>query len=153
MANDLQSNKSLIKKATFEENYTLNFQRNNTLYSKKYRLLTHKSRIYDSLDDEDLKDEQEINNLYIDPNSSFSIIFEIFLFIFNIFSLFYFPLYLAINHKFCKNNYITFNFSINFIVELLNILDLFFGFFRAYYNWEEQLVLIKKKIALKYVSG
>ena len=45
------------------------------------------------------------------------------------------------------------HFSINFFIDIINIIDLFLGFFRAYYNWEEQLIKKKRKIALKYLSG
>ena len=148
--NNLESKKAIksiidsTKNSSLEEHTTYSKNGKKMLYYEKYRILTHKPNLYDSLDDEEFDDEEELNTIYLDPNSNFNIIFDFILFIFNLFSLFYIPLYLAINHNFCKNNHITFNFAINFTVELLNILDIFFGFIRAYYNWEEQLVKKKK---------
>ena len=54
---------------------------------------------------------------------------------------------------FCRNKTITIEFSFNFFNDLINIVDLFLGFFRAFYNWEEQLIKKKRKIALKYIKG
>ena len=115
------------------------------------RILTHKSNLYDSLDDEELEDEEEINYLFIEPNSFFSIIFDSILFFFSIISFIEIPLYLAINQNFCRD------FSlislINYIIDFLNIIDLFLGFFRAFYNWDEQLITKRKFIVLNYISG
>ena len=117
----------------------------------KLRILTHKSNLYDSLDDEELEDEEEINYLFIEPNSLFSIIFDSILFFFSIVSFIEIPLYLAINQNFCRD------FSlislINYIIDFLNIIDLFLGFFRAFYNWDEQLITKRKFIVLNYISG
>ena len=152
--NNLESKKTIksiigsTKNSSLEEHTTYSNKGKKMLYYEKYRILTHKPNLYDSLDDEEFDDEEELNKIYLDPNSNFNIIFDFILFIFNLFSLFYIPLYLAINHNFCKNNHITFNFAINFTVELLNILDIFFGFIRAYYNWEEQLVKKKELLVL-----
>ena len=56
------------------------------------------------------------------------------------------------NSNFCRRNQITLFFSINFIIDLFNILDLILGFFRAYYTWEEQLIKKNKDIAIKYLT-
>ena len=152
--NNLESKKAIksiidsTKNSSLEEHTTYSKNGKKMLYYEKYRILTHKPNLYDSLDDEEFDDEEELNKIYLDPNSNFNIIFDFILFIFNLFSLFYIPLYLAINHNFCKNNHITFNFAINFTVELLNILDIFFGFIRAYYDWEEQFEKKKELLVL-----
>ena len=36
------------------------------LYYEKYRILTHKPNLYDSLDDEEFDDEEELNKIYLD---------------------------------------------------------------------------------------
>ena len=120
---------------------------------EKYRILTLKPSLYDSLNDDDYEDEEDIAIIYLDPNSLFTIIFDSILFVVTIISLIDIPFYLAINKHFCRNKTITMHFSINFFIDIINIIDLFLGFFRAYYNWEEQLIKKKRKIALKYLSG
>ena len=49
-------------------------------------MLSHKGVIYDSLDDEELEDEEEINGCYIDPNSTFCFCFDLILFFITIIS-------------------------------------------------------------------
>ena len=119
---------------------------------EKYRILIHKSNVYDSLDDEELEDQEEINNLYIDPNSSFTFIFDSVIFFINFLSFFEIPLYLAMNFDFCMEENITFFFALNFLIEFLNIIDLILGFFRAYYNWDEQIIVKYKMLITKYLS-
>ena len=117
----------------------------------KFRILIHKTNLYDSLDDEEFEDEEEINYLYIEPNSLFSIIFDSILFFFSIISFIEIPLYLAISRNFCRD------FSlislINYLIDFLNVIDLFLGFFRAFHNWEEQLITKRKYIVLNYITG
>ncbi len=142
------------KKSTFEEfSQNNSIKRKNTIYYEKYRVLTHKASVYDSLDDEEFDDQEEINNIYIDPNSTFSITFDSILFVFSILSLLQVPFYLAIEKNFCRKKSITLTFFVNILIELINIIDLFLGFFRAFYNWDEQLINKNKIIIRKYLSG
>ena len=145
--------KEASKSESFED-YSMNsIKRKNTIYYEKYRILQHKGIVYDSLDDEEIDDQEDINSFYLDPNSIFSIIFDSILFLVSIISLFEVPLYLALNHDFCKDMYFTVNDLINFFIEFLNIIDLFLGFFRAYYNWDEQLISKNTVIARKYLTS
>ena len=145
--------KESSKSVSFEEYSVNSIKRKNTIYIEKYRILTHKGIVYDSLDDEEFEDQEDINSLYLDPNSIFSITFDSLLFIVTILSLCEVPLYLAINHDFCKKEYFTLKDGVNYFIECLNIVDLFLGFFRAYYNWEEQLISKNRVIAKKYLTG
>ena len=148
----LKSVKSVIESSN-EEYSIYSIKRKNTLFYQKYRVLTHKGNVYDSLDDEEIEDEEEIDSLYLEPNSLFTIIFDSILFFFTIISLIEIPFYLAMNKNFCRNKTITINFAFNFFIDLLNIVDLCLGFFRAYYDWEEQLIKKNKIMELQYLSG
>ena len=117
----------------------------------KFRILEHKPNLYDSLDDEELEDEEEVNTLFIDPNSSFSFYFDFILFSFTILSFIEIPLYLAIDHKSCRTSYFSVISLLNYFNDFLNIIDFFLGFFRAYYNWEENLIIKRKSIAINYL--
>ena len=57
------------------------------------------------------------------------------------------------NLNFCREENITFIFSFNFLIDIFNIIDLFLGFFRAFYNWDEQIVLKYKIIVARYLSS
>ena len=148
----IESKKSSSRNSSFEDSVN-SLKRKNTIYYSKYRVLVHKTSIYDSLDDEEMEDQEEINSLYILPNSTFNVIFDSILFIMSILSLLLVPFYLAINIDFCRNNSITLFTLINLIIELLNLVDLFLGFFRAFYNWDEQLVHKHKIIIKQYLSS
>ena len=151
---NLENQNSLkTKKSTFEDYSSKSIKRKNTMYYEKYRILTHKASVYDSLDDEEFDDQEEINTLYIDPNSTFSITFDSILFIMSFLSFLHIPFYLAKEKNFCRNQKISLDFFINALIELINIIDLFLGFFRAFYNWEEQLINKNRIMIKKYLSG
>ena len=146
--------KETKKSESYNEDYSFHsIQRKKVLHIEKYRMLSHKGVIYDSLDDEELEDEEEINGCYIDPNSTFCFCFDLILFFITIITFIEMPLYLAMSTNFCKPKKFSFNDTINVISECMNMLDFFFGFFRAYYNWEEQLIKKNDKIAKKYLFG
>ena len=144
--------KESSKSDSFEDYSVNSIKRKNTIFYEKYRILQHKGIVYDSLDDEEFDDQEEINSLYIDPNSNFSLTFDLIVFITTLISLFEVPLYLVLNCNFCRNKYFTLIDIINEIIELINIFDLFLGFFRAYYNWDEQLICKNKSIAKNYLT-
>ena len=127
-------------------------QRKQTKHLDKFRILQHKPMVYDSLDDEEIEDENDGRRIYLDPNSNFVLIFDGTLFIISIISFVVTPLYIAFNHDFCRPKKLTLMSSFNIITEILYILDLCLGFFRAYYNWEEQLICRHRSIIKKYLS-
>ena len=147
-------NQQTQKSESLNEQYsTHSIQRKNALHFEKYRMLSHKGVIYDSLDDEELEDEEDINKFYIDPNSNFCFYFDLILFLITIITFYDVPLYLAHTLNFCKSNKFSINDTLNLLNELMNVLDFIFGFFRAFYNWEEQLVKKNDTIAKKYLFG
>ena len=151
--NKQEKKSSNSKNSSFEDYSVYSIKRKNNVHYEKFRILTHKGNVYDSLDDEEFEDEEDFNSLYLDPHSTFTITFDALLFIFSLLSLFEVPLYLAMNHNFCKNYNFRLIDGINLFIECLNFVDMFFGFFRAYYNWEEQLIKKDKIIAFKYFTG
>ena len=129
-----------------------NIELNSSINIEKYRNMVRKSNIYDSLDDEEIEDEGDESILYLDPNSFFVRFFDGILFIFSIISFVETPFYLAITHDFCREKKLTIISAFNISTELLYICDLFLGFFRAFYNWEEQLITRHRSIIKKYLS-
>lgn len=75
----------------------LKIEKNNiniSIHKEKYRIMTRKKLIYDSLDDEEVDDE--INEyFYINPESNFSFVFDSIVLFVSIYSFFYFPYYFA----------------------------------------------------------
>ena len=142
------------KDSSFDEYSKHSIRRQNEMYNQKYRILIHKGALYDSLDDEEFEDIDDEGSLYLNPNSKFILIFDSLLILSGITSFILVPIYLAGTHDFCREREkILFIPIINLFSEILNILDLFFGFFRGYYNWEEQLIHSNKTILKNYITG
>ena len=119
---------------------------------EKYRVLIHRKMVYDSLDDEEIEDE--VNDFfYISPESEFSLIFDGILLLVTFYSMFDFPFYLAHNLTFCKKNIFSFERIFNIFTEIIYFFDLIFGFFRAYYNFEEILIKNHSSIIKKYLKS
>ena len=147
-----------ILKSKFNENIStkqlVNFSSMNNRYIQKerYRIITHKKLVYDSLDDEEVEDEV-YNYYYINPESNFILIFDAIILFVSIYSYIYFSYYLAHSLSFCRENFFSFQRIFNIFIELVYILDFILGFFRAYYNFEEQLIKKNSLIIRKYLGG
>ena len=118
---------------------------------KKYRILCQKNAVYDSLDDEETFDRCINDNFYFEPNSTFLYFLDSIIFIFSLIILIYLPIFLAKNLYFCKS--ITdVNSIIFYIIDLFYVLDLIINFYRAYYNFDENLITDKNRIFLHYIK-
>ena len=163
--NDLFKNNNISKndtesdalKSGFQEDFSSNALPNTdnslkNLYLEKYRILTHQNIIYDSLDDEENEDEVN-DNFYLNPESNFILIFDFILLCVSLYSLISYPFYLAHTLTFCSETFFSIRRILNLFIELIYILDFIFGFFRAYYNFEEQLIKDNFAIIKKYLYG
>ena len=112
---------------------------------KKFRCLLSKGYVYDSLDDEEESDQEDIYNCYLESNSIFLYILDTLTLISSFIILFYLPIYLSKRLFFCRefkdNNTIIFYF-----IDLNYIIDLIINFYRSYYNFEE--ILVKKNFLI-----
>ena len=121
---------------------------------EKFRVLSHKKLVYDSLDDEELIEDVITENFYFEPNSYFVIIIDVMVLVLTFWSMVYKPLYLVINNCDAKNTItsITFNNISNLFVDVIFILDLIINFFKSYYNFEEQLITNSNQIFFHYIK-
>ena len=117
---------------------------------ENYRKLKRTKEIYDSFDDEEYEEEKE-EDYYISPSSCFIKIYDIILFSSSMIYLFFVP------YCFSKDNLILEEHKVIIviltIVDLIYILDLIFNFFRAYHNFDENLVRNNKFIFLHYIQS
>ena len=117
-----------------------------TIYKEKnYRCLLSKGCVYDSLDDDEEYEDEEVSNFYFEPNSVFLYILDSITLISSFIILFYLPLYLSQKLYFCRdvNDRITIMF---YSIDIIYIFDLIINFYRSYYNFDE--ILIKKSILI-----
>jgi len=110
----------------------------------KYRTLLNKGHVYDSLDDDEESDEEDINIWYLEPDSIILYILDSITFISSLIIMIYFPICLAKRKFFCQ--YLNKEEFIFYSIDMIYIVDLIINFYRSYYNYNE--ILIKKNILI-----
>ena len=120
--------------------------------NQKYRILLNKKIIYDSLDDEE-SEETELDNVFINPNSKFCLLFDLVLFCLTIIYSIIVPYYLANYIKIDKNNDRFFFHSINYFLDVYYLIDIILSLFKAFYNFDEQLIKNSKLIVINYIKS
>ncbi len=122
---------------------------------EKFRILSRKKIVYDSLDDEESAEDVIIENFFLMPNSKLIIIVDSMVLIFSFWNMVYKPLSLVLNNCDLKNTItsITFDNITNLFIDILFIFDLIINFFKAYYNFDEQLITKSNRIFFHYIKG
>ena len=138
-----------LKKNIFIENYKKNMRQYNK--EVKYRFLIIKGHVYDSLDDDEESDQEDIYTCYFEPYSKYLYILDTITFISSLLVLIYFPIYLAKEKYFC-NNITNINTIIFYFIDITYIIDLITNFYRAYYNYDENLIKSKIFISIHYLK-
>ena len=118
---------------------------------KKYRSLLSKGFVYDSLDDEEESDEEEIYNCYFEPHSIFLYILDSLTLISSFIIIFYLPIHLAKRLFFC-HYLMNIDTIIFYFIDFIYIFDLIINFYRSYYNFEENLIKKNLFIFLHYLK-
>ena len=160
-------NKPILKKRQSVENTSnitdftglskeINIENNDafkTKYEERFRQLFTCNNLYDSLDDDENEDPEKSNIYYIAPNSVSCIIIDSFILIATLISLIYIPYFLAAILTNCKIHFFSSYFFLYLFIELVYVMDLITGCFRAYYNFEEVLIVKKRYMILNYIKG
>ena len=121
----------------------------------KFRILSHKKLVYDSLDDEEIIEDAINDNFYLHPDDKIILIIDSLILFFSIFSMFYKPLKLVLNNCDIKETITSLSFDniSNIFIDFIFICDLIINFFKAYYNFDEQLITSGEKIILNYMKN
>ena len=138
ISNDLTKLGTILKKKKFNERFRYLFLCNN---------------LYDSLDEDEIETMEKMSNFYIGPNSVSGYIIDSLTLIASLISLVYLPYFLAFSLGNCKFPISSPTYIINIIIEFIYLIDLFTGFFRAYYNFEEVLIIKKRYMSLNYLGN
>ena len=112
----------------------------------KYRILNRKKELYDSLDDEEIK--EVVYGFYLSPDSWYIRFFDFSFLIISVSYSFIVPFLLS-NNYFIKHD----NSSLNhylIIIDIFYMLDCLINFFKAYKKYDEHLVMRKRKIICHY---
>ena len=122
-------------------------------YREKFRNLFICKNLYDSLDDDEYEDPEKSNIYYIGPNTISCYIIDSFILVSTIISLFYIPLFLSLILTNCKFPIFSGIYILYTFIDLVYLADLITGFFRAFYNFEEVLIVKKRYMILNYLKG
>ena len=120
---------------------------------KKYRKLYLSRNLYDSLDDEEVADEEKIYRFYISPNSLTVYILDFFVLISSFIEVYYLPIYISLHITSFAVYSKALSSFLFYVIDFIYIIDLITGFFRAYYNFEEVLIKRNVNICINYLTG
>jgi len=121
---------------------------------EKFRILTQKKLVYDSLDDEEMIEDAVFDNFYLNPEDKIIYVFDALILFITFWSMIYMPLNLVLNNCDNKDTINSLNLeNISYIfIDLLFVCDLIINFFKSFYNFDEQLVTKSEKIFIHYLK-
>ena len=122
-------------------------------FQKKYRKIFLNKNLYDSLDDEEVVDEEKLYSLHLAPNSLAVYILDFMILIASVIELYFLPIYISVHISNFAIYYNVISSTIFYIIDFIYIIDLISGFFRAYYNFEEILITKTFDICVNYLTG
>ena len=138
---------NLSKNNKFTKHLTKKFTKKFTISKAKYRTLLRKKMVYDSFDSEE---DDEIEGIYISPDNSFIHLIDSLIIIFSFIYMIYTP-YLLSNIKSYYMPGSIFIRCIYYFIDILYIIDLILGFFRAHQNYQFQIIKNNKEIIKHYL--
>ena len=122
-------------------------------YQKKFRNLFLCKNLYDSLDDDENEDLDKLNTFYIGPNDISCYIIDSLNLIASLISLIYIPYFLVYELGFRRFHFYTGTHILFTFIDLVYLIDLLSGFIRAFYNFEEILIIKKRYMVLNYLKS
>ena len=122
-------------------------------FQKKYRKLYLNKNLYDSVDDEEVVDEEKIYRFYISTNSITVYILDFIILISSFIELYYLPIYLSLHISSYSIYYDVISSFIFYFIDFFYIVDLITGFFRAYHNFDEILIKNNIDMCVNYLWG
>ncbi len=114
------------------------------------RLIKQNKYVYDSLSDEELLDDIE-GEYYINPEGAFLFFHDMVIFILSIYSIIVPPIDFAFKVYKILDFYSK-SVLMDFFIDFFYIIDLFIGFFTAYFDFDEKLITNNKLIIMNYLK-
>ena len=131
----------------FEKKSSIDEQR-----EKHYRKLFRKQNsIYDS-DSVDEEHDEQIDDNYINPESTLKIIFDCMIAAFTIYSFVITPVEIAFLHLW-NDEFRHLFFLFGIFIDISFIIDVFLGFYTAYFDLGDELIIDSKVIVKRYLTS
>ena len=131
----------------FEKKSSIDEQR-----EKHYRkLFRKKNSIYDS-DSVDEEHDEQIDDNYINPESTLKIIFDCMIAVFTIYSFVITPVEIAFLHLW-NDEFRHLFFLFGIFIDISFIIDVFLGFYTAYFDLSDELIIDSKVIVKRYLTS
>ena len=115
----------------------------------KYRVLLKKQIVYDSFDSDEI---EELDQFFISPNNPLILILDLLIILSTIFNSVYTPFYLSNIKCFCSPMKLYIKI-IYYFIDFLYLIDLIISFFRAYLDFQFQLIKNNIKIIKHYLNN
>ena len=122
-------------------------------YQNRFRNLFFCNNLFDSLDDDENEELEKMPIFFIGPNDHLCYIIDSITLIISLMYLAYIPYFLAFKLNECKFEIFSGTFMFFLFNDLIYLIDLISGFFRAFYNFEEVLIVKKRYMLLNYLKG
>ena len=122
-------------------------------YQNRFRNLFFCNNLFDSLDDDENEELEKMPIFFIGPNDHLCYIIDSITLIISLMYLAYIPYFLAFKLNECKFEIFSRTFMFFLFNDLIYLIDLISGFFRAFYNFEEVLIVKKRYMLLNYLKG
>ena len=129
-------------------------QSKKTSFEEEHRKLQQKGYVYDSLDDDEIEDQIEVN-FYLEPDALIVRIVDFVLFWSMLYSVFEIPYRLAhdLDLDCIRNGYLNYYVISEIIIHLFLILDIILSFFKAYRSFEYRIITNTNIIAKEYLTS
>ena len=123
-------------------------------YEDEHRKLQQKGYVYDSLDDEEIEDQIDIN-FYLEPDALIVRVVDFVLFWSMLYSVFEIPYRLAhdLDLDCIRNGYINYYVISEIIIHFFLLIDIILSFFKAYRSFEYQIITNTNTITKEYLSS
>ena len=115
---------------------------------ERFRFIKRSKELYDSYDDEEVEEEAGVD-YYISPSNYFIKIFDLIVFMASMIYFVYVPFLLSKNIIISNET----NNIMLMIIDVIYIFDIILNFFRAYQNFDENLVRNRKYIFEHYLNS
>ena len=145
--------KSLIESTIIFDKSKIKENKKKEDYQNRFRNLFFCNNLFDSLDDDENEDLEKMPKFFIGPNEPLCYIIDSITLIISLMYLAYIPYFLAFKLNECKFEIFSGTFMFFLFNDLIYLIDLISGFFRAVYNFEEVLIVKKRYMLLNYLKG